>query len=388
MSNMTMVPVFGTSFQVYIPIVTILVSLLTVFNVNARVLHLIGVESDDLYVKSFNCSPCCRSRTKVALNDEDQERYELGKKLVASELRSSALATSKAQQTLNSTPKSQSHSHPGSRNGSRGSTDIESTRSAFSSSNGSWLTNHEKDEAPYRDEEADDDLSEGLSLNRGFKGFPTEGVRDGHHKKSNSINDITNQIKSSSSDKYSSPATKASSDMHSHGMMSISESAAHDGVDAFSGSSAWTAKNLVSKLSGAFSGVSSDRSLMKTTPPLSQGNSTDALESSSRYKGVFEKDMRALSSSQPHYVSMRNTEFSSDFDGVADRSRTGNSSNYNKLDSPFTSSSNTTSSASKSAGLSSMEAPYSQRREKPTSNNFGLEEAPDEQFYGRRYSNI
>jgi hypothetical protein len=382
MSNMTMVPVFGTSFQVYIPIVTILVSLATVLNVNARVLRLIGVESDDLYVKSFNCSPCCRSRTKVALHDEDQERYELGKKLVASELRSSALATTKSQQTTNSSLKSQSNSHPGSRSGSRGSTDAESARSAYSSSNGSWLTAHEKDEAPYLDEEADDDLSEGLSL-RGFRGYPTDGVRDGHHKKSNSINDITNQIKSSSSDKYSS-ATKASNDMRSQGLMSSSEGMAQEGVEAFFGSSAWTAKNLVSKFSGAFSGVSSDRSMLKTTPPLSQGNSTDALENSSRYKGVFEKDMRALSTSQPHYISMRNTEFASDYDGSVDRSRTGISSNKKKLDSPFTG----TGSTSKSAGLSTMEVPYSQRREKPPSNNFGLDEAPDEESYGRRYSNI
>jgi hypothetical protein len=382
MSNMTMVPVFGTSFQVYIPIVTILVSLATVLNVNARVLRLIGVESDDLYVKTFNCSPCCRSRTKVALNDEDQERYELGKKLVASELRSSALATNKAQQTNNSSLKSQSNSHPGSHSGSRGGTDAESARSTIYSSNGSWLTAHEKDEAPYLDEEAEDDLSEGLSL-RGFQGYPTDGVRDGHHKKSNSINDIANQIKSSSSDKYRS-ATKGSSDTHGHSLMSTSEGAAQNSVDTFSGSSAWTAKNLASKFSGAFSGVSSDRSMLKTTPPLSQGNSADNLENSSRYKGAFDKDMRALSTSQPRYTSMRNTEFASDFDGGVDKSRTGISSNHKKLDSPFTGSG----SASKSAGLSSTEVPYSLRREKPTSNNFGLDEAPDEECYGRRYSNI
>ena len=157
MSNMTMVPVFGTSFQVYIPIVTILVSLATVLNVNARVLRLIGVESDDLYVKSLNCSPCCRSRTKVALNDEDLEKYELGKKLVASELRSSAMATSKAVQSSTSSLKTQPNPHAGFRSGSRNNTEIESARGAFSSSNGSWLTTHEKDEAPYRDEEADDD---------------------------------------------------------------------------------------------------------------------------------------------------------------------------------------------------------------------------------------
>lgn len=388
MSNMTMVPVFGTSFQVYIPIVTILVSLATVFNVNARVLRLVGVESDDLYVKSFNCSPCCRSRTKVALDDEDQERYELGKKLVASELRSSALATSKAQQTTNSSLKPQTHSHPGSRHGSRGATEIESTRGAFSSSNGSWLSTHEKDEAPYRDEEADDDVSDGLSLGRSFKGYLTEGVRDGHHKKSNSINDITNQIKLSSSDKHSSTVAKTFSDLHSHGMMSTSEGAAPDSVEAFSSSSAWTTKNLVSKFSGAFSSISLDRSLLKTTPPLSQGNSADALENSSRYKGVFEKDMRALSlsSSQPHYTSMRNTEFTSDFDGGVDRGRAGTHSAYKKIESPFTGTG--TGSHSKSAGLSTMEVPHSQRRDKPISSNFGLDEAPDEECYGRRYSNI
>ena len=228
-----------------------------------------------------------------------------------------------------------------------------------------------------------------------FLGYATEGVREGHHKKSNSINDITNQIKSSStpsSNKYSGTvaSAKVSSSMHSHGMMFAPEEAAQD--ESFSGASAWTTKSLVSKFSGAISSISADRSLLKTTPPLSQGSSADALEDSSRYKGVFQKDLRALTSSQPHYINMRDTGFSSDFsDGGLDRdkNRSESSSNYQKLESAYvTSSSSSSSSNAKSAGLSSLEAPYSQRREKPPSNNFGLEEAPEEQFYGRRYSNI
>ena len=94
MSNMNMVPVFGTSFQVYIPIVMILVALMTILNVHARVLRLIGVESDDSFVQmggfNFTLKCCnCNTRTKVALSDEDLERYEAGKKLVSGELRSS-----------------------------------------------------------------------------------------------------------------------------------------------------------------------------------------------------------------------------------------------------------------------------------------------------------
>ena len=138
MSNMATVPVFGTSFTVYVPIVTILVSLMTVMNVNARVLRFVGVESEDLYIQSSGCTVCWRTRTKVALNDEDQEKYELGKKLVASELR----AEHSSKTSLNTS----SHSSK-SRNGSKVSLDGSSVRNGNGLSAGgdcSWLGNNER----------------------------------------------------------------------------------------------------------------------------------------------------------------------------------------------------------------------------------------------------
>jgi hypothetical protein len=102
MSNIALIPVFGTSFTVYVPIVMTLVALMTVFDVYARVLKVVGIESDDA-IRNNNC--LCTfwwsKRAMVPLNEEDLERFESGKKLVASALRSMA-----AQQSVVSTQSS------------------------------------------------------------------------------------------------------------------------------------------------------------------------------------------------------------------------------------------------------------------------------------------
>jgi hypothetical protein len=53
--NIQVVPVFGTSFTVYVPVIMVLVALVTLFDVFGRVLALLGIESDD-------CGRCCGGR--------------------------------------------------------------------------------------------------------------------------------------------------------------------------------------------------------------------------------------------------------------------------------------------------------------------------------------
>jgi hypothetical protein len=47
MSNIEIVPVFGTSFTVYIPILMIVISLITWFNGFSRIMRFIGIETDE-----------------------------------------------------------------------------------------------------------------------------------------------------------------------------------------------------------------------------------------------------------------------------------------------------------------------------------------------------
>lgn len=102
MANIQLVPVFGTSFQVYIPLFMIIVAVMTIFQVFARLLVLVGVESEDAAIIR-----CCGLTAKtepggaLVLSEDEREKYELGKKLIASELRQravmhSSLATHKS----------------------------------------------------------------------------------------------------------------------------------------------------------------------------------------------------------------------------------------------------------------------------------------------------
>jgi len=80
MSNITIVPVFGTSFTVYVPIVMIAVALMTLFNVLARLLRLIGLDAEDAGTPSCyeTLCGCFRSSRTVVLGEDDLERYESG----------------------------------------------------------------------------------------------------------------------------------------------------------------------------------------------------------------------------------------------------------------------------------------------------------------------
>lgn len=126
MQNIELVPVFGTSFQVYVPLFMIIVALMTFFNVFSRLLNLVGVESDDA-VGALPCScwgswnldsedtaalvsghnsssdsvtssgskkkpadPIRRQGSSWKLTELEQEKYDMGRKLVCSELKQQA----------------------------------------------------------------------------------------------------------------------------------------------------------------------------------------------------------------------------------------------------------------------------------------------------------
>lgn len=77
MSNITLIPVFGSSFIVYVPILIIFIALITLFNCTSRLLRFVGVETDD----AFGYNRCCSGKI---LSEEDQILYDSGKKLVSS----------------------------------------------------------------------------------------------------------------------------------------------------------------------------------------------------------------------------------------------------------------------------------------------------------------
>ena len=191
MSNMNMVPVFGTSFAIYIPIVMIVVAMMTLFNFNNYILRLLGVESDDSYSQPGGfSSTCCQTRTEVALNDEDLEKYEAGKKLVTSELRSMALSISNS---ANSSSKLTSQFNQKSKSINRNN-----LFPARDSDSSNLTKGDEKGESPYLDEETNDDLDDDSEEEIDFTTDGNgNGNGNGKHKKSSSIDYIKNSIHSS-----------------------------------------------------------------------------------------------------------------------------------------------------------------------------------------------
>lgn len=78
-ASMDVVPLFGAEFTVYAPIVVLIVGLLSFFNVYARLLKIIGIESEDAI--TGGCSMCHK------LDADDIELIAIGKKLVSSQIR-------------------------------------------------------------------------------------------------------------------------------------------------------------------------------------------------------------------------------------------------------------------------------------------------------------
>ena len=81
MSNIQLIPVFGTSFVIYVPIIMILLSLITFFNGFSRFLKIIGVETVE------STSRPCFSCRKIEIAEEDNERYKNGKALILREFK-------------------------------------------------------------------------------------------------------------------------------------------------------------------------------------------------------------------------------------------------------------------------------------------------------------
>ena len=83
MSNIAIVPLFGTSFTVYTPVIMIIIALMTLFNVYGRVLRMFGFDSEELIGAALPCF----SNGKIELSEEDKEVAEAGKKLVDAQIR-------------------------------------------------------------------------------------------------------------------------------------------------------------------------------------------------------------------------------------------------------------------------------------------------------------
>ena len=84
-NNVNVVPVFGTSFQVYMPICMVIVALFTFFNVMSRLFALIGIETEE--GKGDVCWSTLNKDGQRILNEEDAEKYDSGKSLILAELR-------------------------------------------------------------------------------------------------------------------------------------------------------------------------------------------------------------------------------------------------------------------------------------------------------------
>lgn len=78
MVNMQIIPLFGSSFNVYAPLITAIVGFFTFFNVYARILKLTGIQEED----SIMGADFCHKMTPAEI-----EEIEAGKKLVAGQLR-------------------------------------------------------------------------------------------------------------------------------------------------------------------------------------------------------------------------------------------------------------------------------------------------------------
>lgn len=127
-----MVPVFGTSFSVYIPILMIIVALMTVLNVYAHLMRIVGIESEDsIQITNIFSFVCWKKGTMVPLNDEELEKYEAGKKLVANEIRTRTQSC-----TSTSTPSvSSTHSRSNSNSNIVDDYNIENIKRNFKNSN-------------------------------------------------------------------------------------------------------------------------------------------------------------------------------------------------------------------------------------------------------------
>mmetsp|Transcript_5899 Transcript_5899/g.13016 ORF Transcript_5899/g.13016 Transcript_5899/m.13016 type:complete len:780 (-) Transcript_5899:165-2504(-) len=84
MSNMELIPVFGTSFAVYIPLIMLLVALLTLFDGYGRIVKLLGVEMEDSPSRGNGLSCLCGPDPD---DPQLEEQLRTGKLIITNELK-------------------------------------------------------------------------------------------------------------------------------------------------------------------------------------------------------------------------------------------------------------------------------------------------------------
>lgn len=95
MKNSELIPVFGASFAIYIPLVMLLIALITLFDGYARIIKLLGVEMEDNVTsyKGFTLDSllwCVRrggTQSPVESDPELEEKLRLGKIIITKELK-------------------------------------------------------------------------------------------------------------------------------------------------------------------------------------------------------------------------------------------------------------------------------------------------------------
>lgn len=89
MNNINLIPVFGTSFAVYIPLIMLIVALLTLFDGFGRIVKILGIEWEDASSDSHSGLSCtCRDRDKeIELDPQMQEKIRTGKLIVSNEIK-------------------------------------------------------------------------------------------------------------------------------------------------------------------------------------------------------------------------------------------------------------------------------------------------------------
>lgn len=94
---MEIIPVFGTSFTTYVPIVMTLVALVTLFDGFARVLKMMGVETEDSLTPTTGFCGFFKRRGGNVIGEDEMdtellEKCKSGKMIIANELRQLAIA--------------------------------------------------------------------------------------------------------------------------------------------------------------------------------------------------------------------------------------------------------------------------------------------------------
>jgi len=118
MQNIDLIPVFGTSFAVYIPLIMLIVALLTLFDGFGRIVKVLGIEWEDASSDSHNGLSCtCRNRDQeIALDPQLQEKIRTGKLIVSNEVKqrraNDLMSDSRSGRTANGSNNDLSHTKP------------------------------------------------------------------------------------------------------------------------------------------------------------------------------------------------------------------------------------------------------------------------------------